>query len=143
MFDKQMTLGIIKPNATARSIIGEIVAMAEKGGLKVRAMRMVQLTPAQAGAFYAVHRDRPFYKDLCEFMCSGPVVVMALEGTDAVKRWREIMGATDPAKAAEGTIRQRFGESIQNNAVHGSDSEENARTEVAFFFTSAEIVELS
>lgn len=136
---KEMTLGIVKPNATARSIIGEIVAMAESGALKVRAMRMLRLSPAQAEAFYAVHRERPFFQSLVDFMCSGPVVAMALEGENAVVEWRDIMGATDPAKAAEGTVRARFGESLQNNAAHGSDSVENGTIEVAFFFSAAEL----
>lgn len=136
---KEMTLGIVKPNATARSIIGEIVAMAERGGLTVRAMRMLELSRAQAEAFYAVHRERPFFGSLVEFMCSGPVVAMALEGENAVAQWRDIMGATDPSKAAEGTVRAKFGESLQNNAAHGSDSVENGTIEVAFFFSSAEL----
>jgi nucleoside-diphosphate kinase len=138
----QTTLGIVKPNATARNVIGEIVALAEKGGLRVRALRTLKLTRAQAEAFYAVHRERPFFPSLVEFMCSGPVVAMALEGEDAVARWREVMGATDPAKAAAGTVRARFGESIQANAAHGSDSADNARVEVAFFFAAAELAAL-
>lgn len=141
MSDKQMTFGIVKPNATARNVIGQIVAMAERGGLTVRGIRMTRLGKAQAEAFYAVHKERPFYNDLVEFMCSGPVVVMALEGEDAVKRWRDIMGDTNPEKAAEGTVRARFGESIQDNAAHGSDSVENAKNEVAFFFSASELVE--
>jgi nucleoside-diphosphate kinase len=135
----QTTLGIVKPNATARNVIGEIVAMAETGGLKVRAIRMLQLGRTQAEAFYAVHRERPFFPDLVAFMTSGPVVAVALEGEDAVTRWRDIMGATNPEKAAPGTVRARFGESLQNNAAHGSDSAENAAVEVAFFFPTAEL----
>jgi nucleoside-diphosphate kinase len=139
---KQLTFGIVKPNATAKNVIGGVIGLAEKGGLKVRAMKMLRLTRAQAEGFYAVHRERPFFSELVEFMTSGPVVVMALEGENAVTRWREIMGATDPAKADAGTVRALFGESIQNNAAHGSDSDENAKIEVAFFFSTAELASL-
>lgn len=136
---KELTLGIIKPNATAKDHIGAILAATEQGGLKVRGLRMTWLSRAQAKAFYAVHRERAFYDSLVDFMCSGPVVVMALEGEDAVRRWRELMGATDPAKAANGSIRKQFGDDLQNNAVHGSDSLENAEIEVSFFFARAEL----
>lgn len=139
---KQMTLGIVKPNATAKNVIGAIIALAEKGGLQVRAMRTLRLTREQAEGFYEVHRERPFFNDLVGFMCSGPVVVMALEGDNAVERWREIMGATDPAKAAEGTVRKLYGDSLQDNAAHGSDSPENGAKEVAFFFSTAELAAL-
>ena len=138
----QLTFGIIKPNATKKNVIGEIIALAEKGGLKVRAMRMTSLTRPQAEGFYAVHKERPFFGELVEFMCSGPVVVMALEGENAVTRWREIMGATDPAKADEGTVRKLYGDDIQNNASHGSDSDENAKIEVSYFFSTAELADL-
>jgi nucleoside-diphosphate kinase len=136
----ELTLGIIKPNATAKNKVGEILAMVEREGFRIRGLRMTRLTKAQAEAFYAVHRERTFYSSLVEFMCSGPVVVMALESDGAVVRWRDTMGATDPVKAAAGTIRKRFGDDLQANAVHGSDSFENARTEVAFFFTEADLV---
>jgi len=136
----ERTLAIVKPNATRRNLVGEIIAMFEKGGLVVRAARVTRLGRAQAEAFYAVHRERPFFASLVEFMCSGPVVPIVLEGEGAVAKCRQIMGATDPAKAVEGTIRRRFGESLQNNAVHGSDSPENAAKEVAFFFSEAELV---
>ncbi len=137
-----MTLGIVKPNATAKNVVGEIIALAEKGGLTVKAMRLLRLERAQAEAFYAVHRERPFYSELVEFMISGPVVAMALEGDDAVVKWRNIMGATNPEEAAEGTVRACFGENIQNNAAHGSDSAENAAIEVNFFFSTAELAVL-
>jgi nucleoside-diphosphate kinase len=138
----QLTLGIVKPNATRKNVIGEIIALAEKGGLEVRGLRMTALTQAQAEAFYAVHRERPFFGDLVEFMCSGPVVVMALAGDNAVERWREIMGATNPAQAAPGTVRALHGDSLQDNAAHGSDSPENAQIEVSFFFSAAELAAL-
>lgn len=137
----QLTLGIVKPNATANNHIGDIVAMAEKGGLRVRAMRMTRLSKEHAEAFYAVHQGKKFFDDLVEFMCSGPVVALALEGEDAVPRWRNIMGATNPAEAEEGTIRKLYAEDIQNNAVHGSDSPENAAIEVAFFFNTTNLVD--
>ncbi len=136
----ERTLTIIKPNATRRNLVGEVVAMFEAGGLVVRGARVMRLTRRQAESFYEVHRERPFFASLVEFMCSGPVVPMVLEGDDAVKRCRQIMGATDPAKADEGTIRKRFGESIQDNAVHGSDSPDNAAREIAFFFSGADLV---
>ncbi len=142
MTSVQQTLAIVKPNATAKSLVGQIIAMFEEGGLRVRALRMLRLSRSQAEAFYAVHRERPFFGSLVEFMCSGPVVPMVLEGDNAVARCREIMGATDPAKAAVGTIRKRFGESIQDNAVHGSDSPENGAIEIAFFFPGADLVAL-
>lgn len=136
----QRTLSIIKPDATRRNLTGKIIASLEEAGLRVVAQRRVRLTRAQAEAFYAVHRERPFFGSLCEFMTSGPVVVQVLEGENAVEKNREVMGATDPAKAADGTIRAQFAESIEANSVHGSDSPENAATEIAFFFAEVDIV---
>ena len=136
----QRTFSIIKPDATKRNLTGAVNAMLEEGGLRIVAQKRVQLTEAQAKDFYAVHKERPFYTDLVSFMISGPVVVQVLEGENAVARNREIMGATNPADADEGTIRKTFAESIEANSVHGSDSEENANAEIAFFFTEDEIV---
>lgn len=136
----QRTLSIIKPDATRRNLTGKIIASLEDAGLRVVAQRRVRLTRAQAEAFYAVHRERPFFGSLCEFMTSGPVVVQVLEGENAVEKNREVMGATDPAKAADGTIRAQFAESIEANSVHGSDSPENAASEIAFFFAEVDIV---
>ncbi len=130
----ERTLSIIKPDATQRHIIGKIVARFEEEGLYPVAMEMLRLTRAQAEGFYAIHRERPFFNDLVHFMSSGPVVVMVLEGEDAVRRNREIMGATDPAKAAPGTIRRLYSTTVQENTVHGSDSPETARSEIEFFF---------
>ncbi len=134
------TLTIVKPNATRRNVTGEILAMFEKGGLKIRALRAMSLTKAQAEQFYLVHKERPFYGELVEFMTSGPVVAVVLEGDNAVPTCRKIMGATNPDDADEGTIRKCFGENIQNNAVHGSDSDENAAIEMSFFFSNADLV---
>ena len=136
----ERTLSIIKPDATRRNLTGRINAKFEEAGLRIVAQRRVRLSPEQAGAFYAVHRERPFYRDLVAFMTSGPVVAQVLEGEDAVARNREIMGATNPANAAPGTIRKEFAESIEANSVHGSDSAENAAAEIAFFFSGVEIV---
>jgi nucleoside-diphosphate kinase len=136
----ERTLSIIKPDATRRNLTGKINARFEEAGLRIVAQKRMRLSRAQAEQFYAVHKQRPFFASLCEFMTSGPVVVQALEGDNAVARNREIMGATDPAKAAPGTIRKDFAESIEANSVHGSDSVENAATEVAFFFSGLEIV---
>jgi len=136
----QRTLSIIKPDATRRNLTGKINARFEEKGLRIVAQRRVQLTRAQAEGFYAVHKDRPFFNDLCEFMISGPVVVQVLAGDNAVQANRDIMGATNPANADEGTIRKDFGESIEANSVHGSDSEENANIEISFFFGQLEIV---
>lgn len=136
----ERTLSIIKPDVTRRNITGKIIAMLEEAGLRVVAQRRLHLTREQAEGFYAVHAERAFFGDLCDFMCSGPVVVQVLEGEDAVARNREVMGATNPANADEGTIRAAFGESIEANSVHGSDSPENAATEIAFFFSQVEIV---
>ena len=136
----ERTLSIIKPDATRRNLTGRINAALEAAGLCIIAQKRLQLTRGQAEAFYAVHRERGFFHDLVKFMISGPVVVRVLEGEGAVARNREVMGATDPAKAAEGTIRKLFAESIEANSVHGSDSAENAATEIGFFFAAIEIV---
>lgn len=136
----ERTLSIIKPDATRRNLTGEIIARLEKSGLRVIAQRRARLSKAQAEAFYAVHKERPFFRSLVEFMTSGPVVVQVLEGQSAVARNREVMGATDPAKAAPGTIRKDFAESIEANSVHGSDSPENAANEIRFFFSDLDIV---
>ena len=130
----ERTLSIIKPDAVQKAVIGQIIARFESAGLRVVAARMLSLTRDQAAAFYAVHQERPFFADLLEFMTSGPVMVMALEGENAVAKNRELMGATDPKQAAAGTIRADFADSIEANAVHGSDSPENAKIETAFFF---------
>ena len=134
----ERTLSIIKPDAVERGLIGAIVERFEKGGLKPVAIRLERLSEAIAGGFYAVHRERPFYRDLVAYMTSGPVVVMVLEGENAIARNREIMGATDPAKAAAGTIRRDLAQSIERNSVHGSDAPETARTEIAYFFRATE-----
>ena len=136
----ERTFSIIKPDATRRNITGAITKMLEEAGLRVVASKRIRMTREQAEGFYAVHRERPFYNDLCTFMTSGPVVVQVLEGDDAVARNREVMGATNPADAAEGTIRKTYAESIEANSVHGSDSPENAKAEIDFFFTAEEIV---
>lgn len=136
----ERTLSIIKPDATRRNLTGAINDRFEKGGLRIVAQKRLQLTRAQAEAFYAVHKDRPFFNDLCNFMISGPVVVQVLEGENAIARNREIMGATNPANAAPGTIRKDFAESIEANSVHGSDGPDTAKEEIAFFFSGLEIV---
>ena len=136
----ERTLSIIKPDATRRNLIGQIVAKLEGAGLRVVAQKRLRLTRAQAEAFYAVHKERPFYGSLVDFMTSGPVVVQVLEGESAVAANREVMGATDPSKAAPGTIRKEFAESIEANSAHGSDSAENAANEIRFFFSDLEIV---
>ena len=136
----ERTLSIIKPDATRRNLTGKINARFEEKGLKIVAQKRLQLTQAQAEAFYAVHKARPFFGELVSFMISGPVVVQVLEGENAVAVNRDIMGATDPKKAAPGTIRKDFAESIEANSVHGSDSAENAATEIAFFFAGVDIV---
>ncbi|MCE5181629.1 MAG: nucleoside-diphosphate kinase [Betaproteobacteria bacterium] len=135
----ERTLSIIKPDAVAKNVIGKIYSRFESNGLKVIAARMIHLSRGEAEGFYAVHRERPFFKDLVEFMMSGPVMVQALEGENAVAKNRELMGATDPKKADKGTIRADFAESIDANAVHGSDSLDNARIEIAYFFPSMEV----
>lgn len=136
----ERTLSIIKPDATRRNLTGKINAMLEDGGLRIVAQKRLLLTRAEAEGFYAVHKERPFFGDLCSFMTSGPVVVQVLEGENAVSKNREIMGATDPAKADEGTIRKTFAESIEANSAHGSDSAENAAIEISYFFAATEIV---
>lgn len=136
----QRTLSIIKPDATRRNLTGQINARLEAAGLRIVAQKRLRLSTAQAEAFYAVHRERPFFHDLVAFMTSGPVVAQVLEGEEAVTRNRETMGATNPEKAAPGTIRKDFAENMQNNSVHGSDSPENAAVEIAFFFAGIEIV---
>jgi nucleoside-diphosphate kinase len=139
----ERTFSIIKPDAVAKNAIGQITAKLEAAGLRVVASRMVRLTDVQAKAFYAVHKERSFYNDLVKFMTEGPVVVQVLEGEDAVKRNREVMGATDPAKAAGGTIRKELATNIERNAVHGSDGPDTARDEIAFFFSTAELASLA
>ncbi len=136
----ERTLSIIKPDATRRNLTGQINARLESAGLRIVAQKRLHLTGDQAKRFYAVHAERPFFEDLCAFMSSGPVVAQVLEGEDAVARHRAILGATNPAAAAENTIRREFGESIEANTVHGSDSLENAGQEVAFFFSGLDIV---
>ena len=136
----ERTLSIIKPDATRRNLTGKINAVIEEAGLRIVAQKRVALTRAQAEGFYAVHKERSFFGELVDFMVSGPVVVQVLEGEDAVKRNRDIMGATNPANADEGTIRKDYAESIEANSVHGSDSEENAAIEIAYFFKPEEIV---
>ncbi len=136
----ERTLSILKPDATKRNLTGAINAVIEEAGLKIIAQKRIRMSRKQAEGFYAVHKERPFFNDLVTFMMSGPVVVQALEGENAVARYRDVMGATNPANAAEGTIRKRFAESIEANSVHGSDSLENAKTEIGFFFADDEIV---
>lgn len=135
----ERTLSILKPDAVAKNKIGAIIARIEESGLKVIAARMKHLTPGEAEGFYAVHRERPFFKDLVKFMTSGPVMVMALEGENAVQVYRDVMGATNPKNAAAGTIRADFADSIDENAAHGSDSLENAKNEIAYFFRAIEL----
>lgn len=135
----ERTFSIIKPDATRRNITGKIIDRIESSGLRVIASKRLQLTRAQAEGFYAVHKERPFFKDLVEFMISGPVVVQVLEGENAVAKYREVMGATNPANAEAGTIRKDFAESIEANSVHGSDAAETAKQEIAYFFAETEI----
>ena len=134
------TFSIIKPDATRRNLTGAVTKMLEEAGLRVVASKRIHMTRDQAEGFYGVHRERPFFADLCAFMVSGPVVVQVLEGENAVQRNRDVMGATNPANADAGTIRKELAESIEANSVHGSDSEENAATEIAYFFKPEEIV---
>lgn len=136
---KERTLSIIKPDGVQKNVIGKIVAMFEENGLTIAAQKMVHLTRAEAEGFYAVHKERPFFGELVDFMTSGPVVLMVLEGEGAIAKNREIMGATDPAKAADGTIRKLFASSIGENTVHGSDAPETAKTEIAWFFAENEL----
>ncbi len=135
----ERTLSIVKPDGVQKNLIGEVYRRFEQAGLQIVAARMLRLTPEQSERFYAVHRERPFYKDLCRYMTSGPVVAQVLEGEGAVARNRDIMGATDPRKAAKGTIRADLASSIEENVVHGSDSAENAAHEIAFFFSDLEL----
>lgn len=135
----ERTLSIIKPDAVAKNNVGDIISCFEKEGLTVVAAKMVHLSPERAQAFYAVHKERPFFNDLVKFMISGPVLIQVLEGENAILKNRDIMGATDPKKAAAGTIRARFADTIDENAVHGSDSPDTAKEEIAFFFTQDEI----
>ncbi|HEY6186422.1 MAG TPA: nucleoside-diphosphate kinase [Pyrinomonadaceae bacterium] len=135
-----LTFGIIKPDAVRAGKVGSIIQRITDGGFKLRAMKLIHMTLEEAEGFYAVHRERPFFPELTQFMSGGPCVVMALEKEGAVKGWRDLMGATDPAKADEGTLRREFGASLGENAVHGSDSEENAAIEVAYFFSRLELV---
>ena len=137
---KERTLSIIKPDATRRNLTGKINARIEEAGLRIIAQKRLWLSTAQAQKFYEVHKERPFYNDLVKFMTSGPIVVQVLEGEGAVKKYRDVMGATDPAKADKGTIRKEFAESIERNSVHGSDSPENAATEIGLNFKADEII---
>ena len=136
----ERTFSIIKPDAVERNKIGEITAMLENAGLRVVASKRLKLDQAKASQFYEVHKERPFFQSLCDFMCSGPIVVQVLEGEDAVKRNREIMGATNPEEAAEGTIRKKYALSLEKNSVHGSDSLENAKIEISHFFSEEDII---
>jgi len=135
----ERTFSIIKPDAVAKNVIGQIIARFEHAGLRVVASRMIHMSRAQAGQFYGVHKERPFYNDLCAYMSSGPVIVQVLEGEGAIAKNREVMGATDPKKAAKGTIRADFAESIEANSVHGSDAPDTAAQEIAFFFSGSDI----
>ena len=136
----ERTFSMIKPDAVAAGQAGEILAMIERAGFKVLALRMTRLTEAQAQGFYAVHRERPFFPGLVKFMTEGPLIVLALEREDAIAKWRETMGATNPANAAEGTIRKRFATGIERNCVHGSDAPETAETELRFFFSTSDLL---
>jgi nucleoside-diphosphate kinase len=136
---RERTLAIIKPDAVAKGVVGEIVSRIERAGLTIVAAKLLRLSAEQAGGFYIVHRERPFYASLCEFMTQGPCLVMVLEGEDAIRRWRDLMGATDPAKAAPHTIRKDFASSIEANAAHGSDAPETASFEIAYFFSALEM----
>jgi nucleoside-diphosphate kinase len=136
----ERTLSIVKPDAVARNLIGEILCKFEAAGLRIAAAKLIRLTPERAQGFYAVHKARPFFQGLCDYMSSGPILVSVLEGENAIAKNREVMGATDPAKAAAGTIRKEFGKDIEQNAVHGSDAAETAATEIAFFFRPDEIL---
>ena len=135
----ERTLAIIKPDAVAGGVAGRIIAKIEHGGFKILAAKMIRMSFEDAAGFYAVHRQRPFFKSLCTFMTQWPCIPMVLEADNAIQRWRDLMGATDPAKAAAGTIRKEFASSIESNAVHGSDAPETAATEIAYFFNALEI----
>ncbi len=139
----ERTFSIVKPDAVAKNVIGEIYSRFEKAGLRIVAAKMLRMSKAQAEGFYAVHKERPFFKDLVSFMMSGPVMIQVLEGENAIAKNREIMGATNPAQAAPGTIRKDFADSIEANAVHGSDGPDTAKTEIAYFFKPEEICERS
>ncbi len=136
----ELTLGIIKPDAVKNNSVGNIIAMYEKAGFKIRAMKIIYMTKEQAGGFYAVHKERPFYGELCDFMSSGPCIPLVMEGNDIIAKNRELMGATNPKEAAEGTIRKLYATDIQDNAVHGSDSPESAQFEIGYFFSKLEFV---
>jgi len=136
---RERTLSLIKPDAVSKNAIGPIIALLEKGGLKVVGAKMIRLNRTQAEGFYSVHKERPFFNSLCDFMTSGPIMATVLEGENAIIRNREIMGVTDSAKAAEGTIRKAYGTNIERNAVHGSDAPETAQTEIAYFFSPNEL----
>ena len=135
----ERTFGIVKPDAVEKNAVGGVIEMIEKAGLKIVGLRLVKMSDGQARAFYAVHKERPFFPDLVRFMTSGPAVVMAIEGENAVTRYREVMGPTDSKKAPEGTIRNKYGTNIERNAVHGSDAPETARAELAFFFAGLDL----
>ena len=137
----ERTLSLIKPDAVQRNLTGEILAMIQGAGLKVVALKMIHMTKAQAEGFYAVHRERPFFDSLTDYMSSGPVVCVVLRGEDAVPRWRALMGATNPAQAEPGTLRHKYGQSLEANAVHGSDAAETAAFEIGYFFSGLEITE--
>ena len=136
----ERTLAIIKPDAVGRRLAGRLIQRIEEAGLDIRAIRRVSLSPRQAEGFYAVHRERPFFASLTTFMSSGPAIVLVLEGTDAIKRWRTLMGATDPAKAEPGSLRREFAESIERNATHGSDAPETAVYEIGYFFAGVDLL---
>jgi len=134
----EQTLAIIKPDGVARNLVGEIIHRIESSGLAIKALKMMHLSKAQAEGFYAVHKEKPFFASLTSFMSEGPVVLMILSGEDAIRRWRDLMGATDPAKAAAGTIRKDFGQSIERNTTHGSDAPDTAAFETSYFFSQLE-----
>src|SRR5215469_16962206 len=136
----EQTLAIVKPDAVAAGQTGEIIAIIQKAGFRIVGMKMKRLSQLEAEGFYAVHRERPFFASLVKFMTEGPVIVMVLESADAIKKWRDTMGATNPANAAEGTIRKRFAQSIERNCVHGSDAPETAAVEIPFFFSTSELL---
>ncbi len=140
MSQLERTLAIIKPDAVSRQIAGEILSLIERNEFRIRGMKMLRLSRAAAEGFYTVHRGKPFFPGLIDFMTEGPVIVLVLEREDAIAKWREVMGATDPANAAEGTIRRRFGTAVDRNCTHGSDAPETARTEIAWFFAETELL---
>ena len=137
----ERTLAIIKPDAVERRLMGSILQRIEQAGFQIRAMRLLRLTPAEAGGFYAVHHERPFFKSLTDFMSSGPIVALVLEAPDAIREWRALMGATDPAKAEAGTLRKEFASSIERNVTHGSDAAETAAFEIGYFFPGVELAD--